>query len=456
MIYTPHPYQDRSRQDIVENPNYGLLMDLGLGKTVTTLSAIEELIYEYCQVRRVLVVAPKNVALFTWPAEIEKWDHTQKLKYTVIHGHNKKMERLQTDAQVYIINYDGLPWLAENYHSAPEFDMLVIDESTYVKNTDAKRFEISLAISEAAAKRTVILTGKPIPNGLHDIWAQIFLLDRGKRLGVAKEAFTNFWFIRKNNGFGYVPRRGATNEITSKIKDIAVSLKNTDYLDMPELVNNKITFELPAKVMKQYKKLETEFFLELENADIAAFSAPALSMKLRQFVSGFLYDSNKVAHPVHKSRLTALDEIMESLNGSPLLLAVQFVEEVNMIREHLKYEVPAVYSKTTNKQTKEHMAAWDRGDLPVMVVHPQSVAHGLNMQSAAWNIAWFSMPWSLDLWDQLVARLWRQGQKSKRVVNTSFCAKGTIEEVMHHVLTGKAKTQNEVLEGLKRYSEETK
>ncbi len=448
MLFEPKPYQDRGRRKILEHPRYGLFMDMGLGKTATVLTAVHDLIFDCFEVERVLVVAPKNVALTVWPAEIEKWDQLQGLDYSVIYG--DKMAALYKPAQIYITNYESLPWLARHWKLAPQFDMLVIDESTWVKNQSAKRFSYCLAISELV-KRTVILTGKPVPNGLIDMWAQIYLLDRGARLCSSKTDYTKFYFIPNQNSHGFSPRKGAIKEITDRIGDITLTLRAQDYLDMPELIHNKIEFRLPEKLQEQYDDLESKFFLELQDQTITAFSAGALSMKLRQFVSGFVYDESTAAHAVHTARLEALKELIESLSGKNILLLVQFRAEIQMIRDFLGRDVPAIYSETSTPKDLKVLADWSARKLPLLMANPASIGYGLNMQDGGADLLWYSQTWNLDLYDQTIARLWRQGQTSAHVVNHILCMRGTIDMPIYWALQRKSKTQTELLELLKRW-----
>lgn len=449
MNFNPHPYQEKGRQLLLSTPRIGLFFDLGLGKTVTTLTAVNDLMFDTFEVARVLIVAPKRVALNVWPEEIAKWAHLAHLTYSVIHGPNK-LEALKSPARIHIINYDGLKWLARNWMHAPRYDMLVLDESTFVKNQGSKRFAVCRAISDITP-RTVLLTGKPAPNGLIDLWAQIFLLDQGKRLCANKTDFINFYFTAKNNGTGWVPRRGTIKEISDRIGDITLTLQAEDYLAMPKLVHNKIVCDLPHKLRKEYDTLETKFFLELEGADIMAFSAGALSMKLRQYVSGFVYDEFKTGHPVHQLRLEVVSELLESLNGAPLLICVQFIHEIEMLRSHLGADTPAIYSSSSTKEDQEMLRRWNAGELPLLIANPQSIGHGLNLQSGGHNLLWFSLTWNLDVYDQTIARLWRQGQESDRVVNHVIVMRDTIDEPIFGALQAKARTQQELLTRLKEW-----
>ena len=453
MIFTPRPYQEEAIDFLLKNGSAGLFADMGLGKTAMTLSAIQDLLLNSFKAHRVLVVAPLRVALISWPDELKKWGFDQRLTSVVIHG-GKKKQLLHFDAHaadVTFINYDGLKWLSENAVGMPHYDMLVLDESTFVKNQKTKRFKILRSLRKHV-DRCIILTGTPMPNSMMDLWSQVYMLDQGERLGTSFYKFRNKYFMKIDHfGYKWALKRGAKEEIIDLISDICMVLKAVDHLDMPELKRNAIETRLSKVRMSEYEELEKDFFLMLENGEaVEAFSSAALSMKLRQYVAGFVYDDEGNPIRVHKERLYLLSELLESLNGKPLLCAVQFKEEIPMIREHLKSNVPAIYSDTKTNEGLQHIRDWNEGKLPLLLAHPASIGHGLNLQSGGCNLLWYSLTWSLEHFDQTNARLWRSGQEDD-VTMHYIVVKDTIDEAISDAIKGKDKSQQELIKRLKEW-----
>ena len=451
MKFTPRPYQERADRFVHDHQYCALFIDMGLGKTATILSVLTSLIFNEFTVRRALIIAPKRVATIVWPEEIAKWDDFSDIRHTVLHG-NKKLEALEFKApgcDVLVINYEGIRWLAENAEKVPIFDMIILDESTFVKNPDSKRFGMLSTFMHKIPRR-VILTGKPMPNGLQDLWAQFFLLDGGKRLGSDYKLFLQRYFLpidpysRK-----LFPYRESRKNIADIVADITLNMRREDYLDMPDFLVNEIRFDLPKKILKKYKYLEREFVMALPSGEtLIVNNEAAMSMKLRQFIAGFVYtDLEGTAEWLHKERLKVLAEIRDANPGKSLLIAIQFTEEVDLIRTFLKNNIPVINSTTSDTEGAAHLAAWNKGELQELLVHPSSVAHGLNMQFGGHLLVIFSQGWNLDHDDQLIKRLDRPGQKEQVIVHR-IIARGTLDETMAASLRNKDRQQEGFLKVL--------
>lgn len=457
MKYQPHDYQKECINFMHSRDNSGLYLDMGLGKTSIVLQAILDNMYDRLEVKRTIVIAPKRVALIAWPAELKKWDAFRNIPYTVLHGKDK-LKNLLRNRRLYIINYDGLPWLLKQYQdkklckALPKFDMLVLDESTFVKNTSTKRYKIIKALF-GQVKKKVLLTGTPAPNSLLDLYGQINII-APDLLGKSFESYKNHYFFADDwNGYRWLLRQGSKKLIADRIAPLVKVMKAKDYLDMKEFRLNTIECALPANVTADYKQLEKEFFVELDTgAEVEAFNSAALAMKLRQFTQGFVYHEGGEVSTIHKVKIEALKELIEGANGKPILCAIQFKHEVEMIREALKKDIPAMYSGTSDKQGQINIDAWNKGELPLLLANPQSISHGLNLQDGGNLIVWFGITWSLEQYDQLIGRLHRQGQKEGVIVH-HLIMKDTIDEAVMSALKDKSKGQAALISALKAYRE---
>lgn len=442
-----HAYQRTAVEHIKEHPECALFLDMGLGKTVSTLTAIVDLI-NFFEVSKVLIVAPKRVAEMTWGDEVENWQHLNGLRVSVIKGTAKQREAAaRADADIYTVSRDNLVWLLQMWGgSKVPYDMIVLDELSSFKNHQSKRFKAAKIIRRSC-NRVVGLTGTPAPNGLIDLWAQMYLVDGGVRLGKTITDYrANYFRPGAQNGgiiYEYKPLPTTENVLSEKIADITLSMKALDFLDMPELtyINNYV--ELSPKVKKQYDKFEEDQVLQLmQEEEITALSAAALSNKLLQFAGGAIYDADRQVHGVHNEKLETLVEMIEAANGSPVLVAYNFQHEKDRILDALKdYGAEAL-------EGVDSVRRWNNGEIPVLVTHPASAGHGLNMQKGGNRIIWFGVTWSLELYQQFNARLWRQGQRSGVFVH-HIVARGTIDEKVIAALSGKAATQDRLMSAVK-------
>lgn len=419
MKFVPHDYQKYAVEYIKSHPVIALFLDMGLGKTVTTLTAIRDLMYDTFEVRRVLVVAPLRVAMDTWPEEIRKWDHLKDLTCSVVMGTVAERRRaLQRDADIYIVNRENLAWLCEN--SRLDFDMVVLDELSSFKNHQSKRFRAMKAM-RPRVKRIVGLTGTPSGNGLMDLWAEFRLLDMGERLGRYISQYRNLYFKPdKRNGmvvFSYKPLPGAEEAIYHQIADITVSMKANDYLEMPELVSVTKEVTLSEKEKKRYDELKKSLVLDLPDGEVTAANAASLTMKLSQMANGAIYTDDKNVVGIHDRKLDALEDLVESANGRPVLVAYWFKHDKDRIQKRMQ---------ARELKEPQDFADWNAGKIPVALIHPVSAGHGLNLQQGGSILIWFGLTWSLELYQQTNARLWRQGQKSRTVIVQHIVARDTM------------------------------
>ena len=434
MKFLPHDYQKYAVEYIKSHPVTALFLDMGLGKTVTALTAIRDLMYDTFEVRRVLVVAPLRVARDTWPEEIRKWDHLKDLTCSVVVGNVAERRRaLQQEADIYIVNRENLAWLYQN--SRLVFDMVVLDELSSFKNHQSKRFRAMKAL-RPRVKRIVGLTGTPSGNGLMDLWAEFRILDMGKRLGRYISQYRNLYFQPdKRNGmvvYSYKPLPGAEEIIYHQIADITVSMKATDYLEMPELVSVAKEVRLSEKEKKRYDELKKSLVLELPGSEITAANAASLTMKLSQMANGAIYTDDKNVVGIHDRKLDALEDLVESANGQPVLVAYWFKHDKDRIQKRME---------ARELKESQDFADWNARKIPVALIHPASAGHGLNLQQGGSILIWFGLTWSLELYQQTNARLWRQGQQSRTVIIQHIVAKGTIDERILKVLKHKDGTQ---------------
>lgn len=449
MQYKPHEYQRFATEFIEQKPVAAIFLDMGLGKTVSTLTAINSLLFDHFAVQNVLVIAPLRVARETWPDEISKWDHLSHLRFSVAVGsESERRAALSVKADITIINRENVQWLALQSGVPWKWDMVVVDELSSFKNHQTKRFR-SLMKVRPKVKRIVGLTGTPSSNGLMDLWAEFRLLDMGRRLGrFIGQYRTNYFLPDQRSGqvvFSYKPQPDAERRIYDKISDITISMKSTDHLPMPELVSSANYVHLDKSEWKRYKKMRQDFVLTFQDGEITAANAAALSGKLCQMANGAIYTDDRGLHRIHDRKLDALEEFIEGANGKPLLVAYWFKHDWERISKRLK-ERHLSFSKL---DTAESIRRWNRGDLPVAFIHPAAAGHGLNLQSGGNTLVWFGLTWSLELYQQTNARLWRQGQTSQTVIISHILAKGTIDEQIMTALTRKEQSQAALLDAVK-------
>lgn len=426
----------------IKSPPSFLIWALAEGKTVTTLTAIRDLMYDTFEVKRVLVVAPLRVARDTWPEEIRKWDHLKDLTCSVVVGSVAERRRaLQKKADIYIVNRENLVWLYE--HCKMPFDMVVLDELSSFKNHQAKRFRAIKAL-RPKVKRIVGLTGTPSGNGLMDLWAEFRILDMGERLGRYISQYRNLYFKPdKRNGmvvYSYKPLPGAEEAIYHQIADITVSMKATDYLEMPELVSVVKEVRLSEKEKERYDELKKSLVLELPGGEVTAANAASLTLKLSQMANGAIYTDGKDVAAIHDRKLDALEDLVESANGKSVLVAYWFKHDKDRIRERME---------ARELKEPQDFTDWNAGKIPVALIHPAPAGHGLNLQQGGSILIWFGLTWSLELYQQTNARLWRQGQADKTVIIQHIVAKDTIDERILNVLEHKDGTQAALIEAVK-------
>ena len=441
MKFMPHEYQKYAIEYIKSHPVTALFLDMGLGKTVTTLTAIRDLMYDTFEVQRVLVVAPLRVARDTWPDEIKKWDHLKCLACSVVVGSVPERRRaLQQDADIYIVNRENLVWLYEN--SRLDFDMVVLDELSSFKNHQSKRFRAMKAL-RPRVKRIVGLTGTPSGNGLMDLWAEFRILDMGKRLGRYISQYRNLYFQPdKRNGmvvYSYKPLPGAEEAIYHQIADITVSMKATDYLKMPELVSVAKEVSLSEKEKERYDELKKYLVLELPGGEVTAANAASLTLKLSQMANGAIYTDDKDVVTIHDRKLDALEDLVESANGKPVLVAYWFKHDKDRIRKRME---------ARELKESQDFADWNEGKIPVALIHPASAGHGLNLQQGGSILVWFGLTWSMELYQQTNARLWRQGQTDVVTIHHIF-TKDTVDEDVMAALEQKDMTQEKLISAVK-------
>lgn len=448
MKFIPHPYQQYCIAQAIQKPALGLFLDMGLGKTIITLSVINELKYGRFQVRKVLVIAPKKVAEATWQREAAKWDNVKHLRFsTVLGSQAKRIRALNTPADIYIINRENVVWLVDYYKNDWPFDMVVCDEFSSFKSHSAKRFK-ALAAIRGHIDRIIGLTGTPSPNGLDDLWSQVYLLDQGQRLGRYYTHFRERYFEPGKRSreviYQYDPKDGAEAAILEKISDICISMKAADYLQLPKIIYDDIPVVLDAKAKKAYTELERKMILELPDDVIDVTSAAALSNKLQQLANGAIYNDEHDWHAIHSCKLEAFMELIEQLNGQHALVFYNFQHDRERLQELLaksKLRV-RVFSGAQDE------ADWNAGKIDILLAHPASTAYGLNLQDGGHHVVWFGLNWSLELYQQANKRLHRQGQEQPVIVHHLICV-GTRDEDLADALSRKDKSQEWVLQSLK-------
>lgn len=450
MKFRPHAYQAHCIQKIIEIRKLGLFLDMGLGKTVTTLTAVKELKYNRFEVRKVLVIAPKKVAEGTWTKEKDKWDHTRMLRVSQVLGSQaKRIRALNTPADIYIINRENVAWLVDYYRNAWPFDMVVVDESSSFKSHKSKRFK-ALASMGGHIGRMVELTGTPSPNGLNDLWSQVFLLDGGERLGKRYTQFRERYFDPGDRGnnviYNYRAKPGSEESILEKISDICISMKAEDYLQLPDVTYHQVPVTLDARAEKAYREMERKMVLDLpeDEEQISVASAAALSNKLLQLANGALYDDGHGVHEVHGCKIEAFLELIESLQGKPALVFYNFQHD----RERILGALGKSGLRVRELKTTEDEDAWNRREVDVLLTHPASSAYGLNLQQGGNHVVWFGLTWNYELYTQANKRLHRQGQEEKVIIHHLVCA-GTRDEDVMKALERKEDVQEWVMQSLK-------
>jgi SNF2 family DNA or RNA helicase len=448
MKYEPHNYQAYAIDYIVKHPIAAVFLDMGLGKTSIMLTAILDLLFDSFIAHRILVIAPLRVARDTWPSELQKWDHLSLLTYSVAVGTEaERRAALLQQADICIINRENVQWLIEDSGVPFDFDTVVVDELSSFKSYQAKRFRALMKV-RPRVRRIVGLTGTPSANGLMDLWAEYRLLDMGQRLGrFIGQYRTNYFSPDKRNGqiiYSYKPLPGAEKAIYGRIADVTISMKSTDHLQMPELISSEYEVRLSDDEQEHYDNLKNDLVLQLKDGEITAANAAALSNKLCQMANGAVYDDVGGVKHVHDRKLDALEDLIEAANGKPVLVAYWFKHDLARISERLhRLHVPFA-----QLDTPESIRRWNAGELPVALVHPASAGHGLNLQSGGSNIIWFGLTWSLELYQQTNARLWRQGQTEDTVVAQHIITKGTIDGRILKALSCKDRTQAALIDAV--------
>lgn len=443
-----HEYQRFAVEHIMTHPSSGLFISMGLGKTATTLTAIDRLLFDQFEISRVIVIAPKKVAEDTWKNEIELWDHLKHLKISIVLGSERqRKEALRTKADLYIINRENTAWLVAHYQSAWPFDMLVIDELSSFKSAKSVRFK-ALRTVRPKIKRVVGLTGTPAPNGYMDLWSELYLLDQGERLGKTISSYRDKYFNPgKRNGhvvFNYSLKTAeAEKEITDKISDICISMKAKDYLKLPERIDTISWITFPDELQEKYNSFEKKLILHIDGEEgISPANAAGLTNKLIQFCSGAVYDADKNWHEIHTEKLDVLEERVEAANGEPMFIAYHYQHDLERILKRLKAFKPVVLTGS------EDMKRWNKRDIPVYLGHPMSAAHGLNLQHGGHLTEWFGLQWGAEFYEQFFSRLDRQGQL-KPVINNRILVRNTMDEKVLRSLEGKISKQDAVMEAVK-------
>lgn len=474
--WTPHAYQKRGVKWLLEHAGCALFLDPGLGKTAITLAAIK-ILKQKGVVSKVLVIAPKRVCYEVWPREAQKWRDFAGLRVSVLHG-PKKESALKTDADIYVINPEGLDWLLQADKSkssagrtrvavdlkrwrALGFDTLIVDELTKFKHTNTNRFKALRHVLGTFARRWG-LTGSPAPNGLMDLFGQCYVIDQGRSLGPYITHYRMKYFVQSYDGFSWDLREGADQEIYERIAPIALRMSAADYLELPELVENTIRVDLPPDSRKIYDAVEDDLIAQIDKRTIVAANAAAASSKCRQIANGAVYVDSDIEAlfkggsykgrewvGVHDAKLDALEDLIDELQGSPLLVAYDFRHDLERLQARFGRDVPYIGSGVAPKRTTEIIDSWNAGKLPVLLGHPQSIGHGLNLQESGHHICWFSPTWNYELYDQFNRRVYRQGVKASRVFVHRIAARGTVDELVLAALATKGRDQNALLDALK-------
>lgn len=479
--WTPRSYQKKSVRFLLEHAAAGLLLDPGLGKTSVTLAAIK-ILKQKRLVDRVLLIAPLRVCHSVWPRELKKWEDFHGLRLSLLHG-PRKDAALQADADIYVINPEGLEWLLQIEKSKTPygkvrvsmdtrrwkslgFDTLVVDELTQFKHTNTVRFKMLKQVIGSFQRRWG-LTGTLVPNGLLDLFGQVYVLDQGRSLGPYVTHYRMKYFVQGYDGFTWELREGAEEEIYQRIAPLTLRMAAEDYVEMPQLIENNVYVDLPEPAARVYRELEDDLITKLDKRIVVASNAAVASMKCRQVANGGVYldpETRALIKPqrakrewvnLHYEKVDALLELVEELQGSPLLVAYDFEHDLDRLRERLG-DVPYIGGGVSAKRGAEIERLWNAGKIPVLLGHPQSIAHGLNLQSAGYHVCWHSLTWDFELYDQLIRRVWRQGNKSRRVFVHHILARGTIDETVLEAVKGKRHDQNAVYDALQRLARRRK
>jgi len=449
--FTPHQYQSYAIDTAIHTPAVGLFLDMGLGKTIITLTVLDFLMYQDFEIDKALVIAPLRVAHDTWSRESEKWQHTQHLKISKILGSAKqRREALQAEADIYIINRENVCWLVDTLGRKWDFDTVVIDELSSFKSASSKRFK-ALRRVRPLIKRIIGLTGTPAPNSLIDLWPQIYLLDQGKRLGKTISGYRErYFYAGAKSGhvvYEWKQKKESEENIYQEISDICVSMKAEDWLEMPQRIDRTVPVSLDISAQAKYKKLERDLILSLEDTEIVANTAAVLSNKLLQMANGAAYDEDGEVQEIHQAKLDALEELIDVSNGQPVLVFYAYQHDLARIKKRIK--------GAKRLESNDDITDWNNGQIPVLLAHPQSVGHGLNLQSGGSIIVWFGLTWSLEYYQQANARLHRQGQQNSVIIH-HLVTKGTIDEDVMSALENKALGQDALLEAVKARIEKVK
>lgn len=445
MKYEPYFYQEYAEQFIIENPETGLLLDMGMGKTVITLSAIEKLIRDYFDITKALVIAPLQPAKETWPAELEKWEHLNNLKFSLAIGSEKdRINALSADAEIYIINRENVSWLVNYYRKRWPFDMVVIDELSSFKSSKSVRFK-ALRKVRKYIKRIVGLTGTPSPNGLLDLWSQAYLLDGGRALGKTITGYREQYFMPdKRNAttiFSWKLKEDAEDKIYKRLDGLCISMKTSDYLQLPNRLDIQHEVELSNDAMEQYRQLERDMLLPFADGDIDAGTAGILANKLLQFCGGSVYDENGNVKIIHSAKLDKLEQLIEEANGQPVIVFYAYRHERNSII--------ARFPEAVDVKEDGAVTRWNTGEITILLAHPASAGHGLNLQFGGHIAVWYGLTWSLELYQQANKRLHRMGQTETVLVHHIIVAGGIDWRILNTVLVAKDKTQNALIDALR-------
>lgn len=449
MRYKPHKYQTFAIEFIKNNPIAAILLDMGMGKTSIVLTALNYLMFESFEVTKVLIIAPLRVARNTWSDEIKKWDHLNGLRYSIAVGTAaERRKALMADADIYIINRENVPWLVEESGLPFDYDCVIVDELSSFKNWQAKRFKALMKV-RPKIRRIVGLTGTPSSNGLMDLFAEFKVLDMGQRLGrFISQYRLNYFKPDRMNGpivYTYKLLPGAEERIYDRISDITISMKAADYLDMPELISTEYKVYLDDDEREKYEEMKDELVLQLPGGEITAANAASLSGKLCQLANGAIYDDDGSVNAFHERKLDALEDLIEAANGKPIMVAYWFKHDLSRITERLKH-LKVNFEKLDSDKSIEN---WNAGRLQVGLIHPASAGHGLNLQSGGNVIVWFGITWSLELYQQTIARLWRQGQTSGTVTVIHIVTDRTVDERILKALAAKDNTQKALIDAVK-------
>lgn len=455
MKYVPHKYQEKAIQFMLERPCAGLFLSPGLGKTSISLTSFK-ILQKKKMVRAMLVLAPLRPCYMVWGQEKDKWDDFGKLKVEILHG-TSKVEALKRDADIYVMNFEGLKWLSGELAKSKKpwpFDMLVVDESSKLKSPQTQRFKIIKPMLEKFSRR-YILTGTPVPNGLIDIFGQMYVMDRGATFGPYITHFRSRYFYQTGfGGYEWKLKHGGEKEIQDAIAPRVLQMTAEDYLELPELIFNDIFVDLPPSARKLYKQMEDDFFLQVKDGTVVASNAAGASNKCRQIASGGVYSSDDEWEHIHDAKTEALEDLLEELSGSPALVMYAYRHDLDRIKKLVGKDMPFLGGGVTARQSVEIQALWNAGEIPVLAGHPQSMAHGLNLQQSGNTVIWYTLTWNFEEYDQAIRRIYRQGQKGKRVIVHRIIARDTLDEAVVKALERKGQGQTDLFNAITEYWKE--